>query len=190
MRITGCPASPNRLRSGMGGSSPLRIGQTNTRSVPYTSTLPGASAMTGTMPLPSLPVLSATSCSAQSPNPEILCGRKKVSLFLPARLRTPRAVPSLAPSLAPKSETSGCLQESAMAMARSRSRAASMPRSAPGTRPKTESAEKRPPMVGSPANTFLNAHRRAVSFRGLPGSVMATKCSPASSRPRTAAVRP
>ena len=59
----------------------------------------------------------------------------------------------------------------------------SRPHRAAGTRPKTDSAEKRPPTVGSPRNTPRKERSRASLSRSLPGSVMATKCLPASCSP-------
>src|SRR3989304_4655550 len=51
------------------------------------------------MPLPSLPVLSAITCSTQSPKLARASGRRKVALSRPCAARQPRASPSRAPGL-------------------------------------------------------------------------------------------
>ncbi len=53
-----------------------------------------------------------------------------------------------------------------------------MPISAAGTVPNGDSAEKRPPIVGSPWKTARKARSRASASSSLPGSVTAAKCSP------------
>ena len=52
----------------------------------------------------------------------------------------------------------------------------SMPTSAAGTSPTTESALKRPPTVGSPRKHARQPSSWARFSRSLPGSVMATRC--------------
>ena len=57
----------------------------------------------------------------------------------------------------------------------------SMPASAAGSRPNTESAEKRPPTVGSPENTAAQPSSAAWRSSSEPGSVTATRCRASSS---------
>src|SRR5690348_13496348 len=66
-RNTGCPAAASaRNASSCPGSTSCSVRQeTKRRSLPYTSGGPSGSPSTGRMPLPSLPVLSAMSCSIQ-----------------------------------------------------------------------------------------------------------------------------
>ena len=92
---------------------------------------------TGTIPVPALPVLSATSCSAQSPK---LARRREVmmvSLSRPARAASPMAAPSRRPGF----EAAGRRQASLMATARSSNATRFTPTSAAGTNPKADSAE-------------------------------------------------
>ena len=64
-------------------------------------------------------------------------------------------------------------------------RATSIPISAAGTIPNGESAEYRPPIVGSPANTARNPRSRARSSSAEPGSVIAAKRDGSFSRCQT-----
>ena len=66
-----------------------------------------------------------------------------------------------------------------MTSARSSRRGTLTPMAAAGTMPKWESAEKRPPTLGSPWKTFRKPSRWACLSRSVPGSVMATKRLPA-----------
>ena len=111
----------------------------------------GDSTITGRMPLPSLPVDSAISCSAQSPKPAYgASALHSTSLSTPARLATPRSAPSRRPGLSTES-ASRCGR---MASASASSAPMSAPASPLGTSPKAVSAENRPPTVGSARNTW------------------------------------
>ena len=70
-------------------------------------------------------------------------------------------------------------RSASMACAMNSSR--SMPTSAAGSRPNTDSAEKRPPTVGWPENTAAHPSSRAWRSSMEPGSVMATRCCTSSS---------
>ena len=65
--------------------------------------------------------------------------------------------------------------------ARSISSAMSIPTSAAGNKPKIESAEYRPPTLGSPGKIASHPSRCACASNSEPGSVIATKCRTISS---------
>jgi len=130
---------------------------------------------TGTMPLPSLPVDSATSCSTQSPKEATDAGSTKVSLSWPASVASPIRAPSHAPGF---SNAGTALQPSAISSAEKSRSSRSAPIRAAGTRPNSDSAEYRPPRSGGFWNTCRNPLARASSSRGVPGSVIAMKFEP------------
>ncbi len=108
------------------------------------------STTTGRMPLPSLPVDSATSCSAQSPKPGYGAPASAMtSLSTPARLATPSRAPSRRPGLSTESAS----RAGRIASASSSSAAMSAPASPLGTSPNAVRAENRPPTVGSARKT-------------------------------------
>ena len=94
--------------------------------------------MIGTTPSPFLPVLSATSCSTQSPREDKASGRRSVSLSRPRRAAAAISAPSARPGF-----ERGCAvrHASAILAVRERSISGSMPMSAAGTKPNSESAE-------------------------------------------------
>ena len=71
-----------------------------------------------------------------------------VTLSRPDFPATPRIVPRTTPGLS--STGTQAEQDTAISSARSRNLAASIPMSAAGTIPKSERAEYRPPMLGTP----------------------------------------
>ena len=75
-------------------------------------------------------------------------------------------------------------QERSMGFVASRSRSTWSPIAAAGARPNFDSTEYRPPIVGAPKKMSANPAALARSSSAEPGSVTATKCSPARSRPR------
>ncbi len=90
---------------------------------------------TGSRPTPSLPVDSATSCSAQSPNPGCVAGSAHTtSLSRPSATAAVRTAPSAAPADSPAS-SAACARA-----AEASSAAGSTPASAVGVRPKAVSA--------------------------------------------------
>ena len=106
------------------------------------------------------------------------CRRRDERQLVAARLRerTPRIVPSTTPGFSsggtPGSHgvhhERGCVEEAARRRA---------PITAAGTRPKFDSAENRPPMLGTPTKMCrkrVGLARSVSSFE--PGSVIATKC--------------
>lgn len=91
--------------------------------------------MTGNIPFPSFPVLSATNCSNQSPK---LSHRgeekKKVSLSLPFWAKIPKVVPRRAPSLSLRGVEGEHFWEAIVAFSKRSDK--SIPKRAAGTRPK------------------------------------------------------
>ena len=77
---------------------------------------------------------------------------------------------SMASSLHWRSASTACIMSSSRLI----------PTSAAGSRPNTDSAEKRPPTDGSPGNTAAQPSSRAWRSKSEPGSVMATRCSASS----------
>ncbi|MCK7527629.1 MAG: hypothetical protein MZV64_63475 [Ignavibacteriales bacterium] len=67
-RTTGSPRSMTARTRAPGPAAGESGRSTKSRSSPGSGTSPGPGAMTGTMPRPSLPVLSAMSCSIQAAN--------------------------------------------------------------------------------------------------------------------------
>ncbi len=131
--------------------------------------------MTGTMPRPSLPVLSAMSCSSQAANGRSRGGTRKVSLSAPRSAAEPRTAPRRAPGFSAAVSTR---HAAAAALADESRRPRSMPLRAAGRSPKAERAEKRPPMSDRPWKIRRNRSDAASVSRGLAGSVMATNRSP------------
>ncbi len=91
------------------------------------------------MPLPCLPVDSASSCSSQEPMLATVGEAKTVSLSRPARAASPRMAPRRTPGLTrggddgPQARTMGCVV--------SRKCATLWPMTPSGTMPKTDSTE-------------------------------------------------
>ena len=131
------------------------------------------------MPVPSLPVLSAISCSTQRPKLLMDGEATMVSLSRPLTARAPMTAPSMAPGLSRRGALEA--QASRMESARSKMASRSSPIRAAGTRPKYESTENRPPMSDGFRNARRNLCTRASSSSELPWSVMATKLLPACS---------
>ena len=142
---------------------------------------------TGRMPLPSLPVDSAISCSSHMPKRSTGAPDGEGQLVAPRegeRRRSPR-----------RAAGPGCPPAPLARQARPSPRArrsispTSTPASAAGTRPKFESAEYRPPICGSPGKIRRTLRRVASFSRAEPGSVMTTKRSPALA-PSSSSARP
>ena len=97
----GCPAAANAATAsawrGSGASASRRC--TNTRSGPYAPASTSGSSAIGRIPRPCLPVDSATSCSAQSPNAVSGGSTTNVSLSRPRLASSPSAAPSHSPEL-------------------------------------------------------------------------------------------
>ena len=150
-RSTGCPAASSASRRAASGASRSVEMATKARSSPYSSGAPSGSSTTGSAPLPCLPVLSATSCSIHRPSARER--RRQHHRQLVAPLGGGRAderaelEPGILMVLLP-----AAFRHVARAPA-SISRTGA-PMSAPGTRPKSDSAEKRPPMSGGLRKTF------------------------------------
>ena len=89
-------------------SSSARVRQMNSRSSPYVDGSASGSPTTGTIPTPSLPRLSAISCSVHSPNGSSDGDVMSVSLSRPARASAPMTAPSQAPGLSAMSREGSC----------------------------------------------------------------------------------
>ena len=135
---TGWPAFSRAAIAGSAGSVASLV-CTKSLSGPYTSGRPSGSPSTGMMPRPSLPVLSARSCSSQYPKVATAGDMTRVSLSWPRAASRPMAPPSQTPGFL----STGTVASQALAIscARSSSSRTSRPISAPGTSPKYESAE-------------------------------------------------
>ncbi|MNC87017.1 hypothetical protein D3C83_27110 [compost metagenome] len=99
---------------------------------------------------------------------------------MPCCAHTPSAMPSSTPGFCAGSSfahaaTIGCVRSMKPSM--------SMPAAAAGPSPKLESAEKRPPMLGTPGRMAAKCSRLALVSKALPGSVIAMKRAPASLSP-------
>src|ERR1700693_5509589 len=116
---------------------------TKRRSLPYLSGSPQGSPSMGTIPVSSLPELSARSCSSHPPSPEISGGKKKVALSAPARQRLPSTAPRKNPGFSSSFETR---HRSALFDPRSRDFPIPSPAKPPGTMPKFERPENLPPI--------------------------------------------
>ena len=123
------------------------------------------------VPCPASRWIPRSAARPRARNPLACSGMQTLSL--PARQPSPSCRPSSRPGL-----PSTPWQASAISTARERNRSISTPIRAAGTMPKGESAEKRPPIVGSPASTPRKPRSRASCSRALPGSVTAAKRLP------------
>ncbi len=128
-----------------------------------------------------MPVDSAISCSSQAPSRGTLRDVENVTLSRPTFAAAPRIAPSSRPGFSPSGVAGP--QSAAISAPRSSSALASIPTSAAGTIPKSESAEKRPPTLGTPWKTRRKPFARATPSIAEPGSVIATKRSPAFDAP-------
>ncbi len=133
------PSGPETLVPDALAGSSTPGGFSVTRCVSAASVKPGAvvdSTTTGSRPLPSLPVDSATSCSAQSPKPTMPePASASASLSWPDTAPPPRAAPSTSAGLPASRDSDG-----SSAAASSSSCSTSTPASALGTSPKADSA--------------------------------------------------
>ena len=175
MRTTGAPARSSAATARSCSCDGAKESRTYTwsRSSPPARGAPTDSPTTGTTPFPCFPSDSATSCSIQSASPAIPGEVTRVSLSTPSRAAAPSTTPRTSPGLSSPGRSAA--QASAMTSARSSRRGTLTPMAAAGTMPKWESAEKRPPTLGSPWKTFRKPSRWACLSRSVPGSVMATK---------------
>ena len=150
MRTTGAPArsSAATARSCSADGAKASRTYTKSRSSPMPRGGPAGSPTTGTIPFPCFPRDSATSCSTQSASPAIPGDATRVSLSLPSRAAAPSTTPSTSPGFSSPGRSAA--QASAMTSARSSSLGTLTPMAAAGTIPKWESAEKRPPTLGTP----------------------------------------
>ena len=123
----------------------------------------------GSNPVPSLPRLSATSCSSQAGKADSEGEVWTWSLSRPSSTNEPHTRPS---------STADDRSPSATDLAESSRREISTPRRAAGTRPKWERAEKRPPMSGNARMTARKPLSTPRTSRLEPGSVIATNREP------------
>ena len=131
----GCPSETSRSASDLISEPfPASSSETKRRSSWTSSMFSTSSPAIGTMPMPFLPRLSATSCSAQSPNDASEGDVRIVSLSLPARASDPSTAPNHAPALMDAGR--GGPQAISIAAALLRRPRMSKPIKAEGTRPK------------------------------------------------------
>ncbi len=100
-----------------------------------------------------------------------------VTLSRPDFPSTPRTVPSTTPGLSAGGTLAA--QERTMISVAPSSLPMSSPIAAAGTRPKSDSTEYRPPMLGMPNAMWRNRSRSAIVCNFDPGSVMAMNREPA-----------
>ena len=137
--------------------------------------------------MPSLPVDSARSCSSQAPRSAIAGDATSVSLSRPRRAHTPMIDPSTRPGLS--AAGTEWEQLCAMRSARSSSACTSRPITAPGSMPKSDRAEYRPPIDARPCATWRKPFSSASCSSFEPGSVIAMKRRGASSAPTASRMR-
>ncbi len=126
--------------------------------------------------MPCLPVLSASNCSSHAPRSRIPGDVTSVTLLCPRLARVPRIAPRITPGFSPAGTVAA--QAWIISSVRSSRRRTSSPIIAPGTMPKFDSAEYRPPMLGTPKKIRRKWSASATCCNFDPGSVMASTSWP------------